>query len=666
MNIKSIILWPKISSNDIRKIDFNMNKISVITGQSQTGKSALIPIIDYCLGSRKCAIPVGIIRDQTKWFGLLLETESSQILLARREPGEQLQTSDMYMEEASSINIINMPSKNCTTKDVKNRLNELAGLSKLNFEGGESNLCFENRPSIRDMTAFEFQPQHIIANPYTLFFKADTYEHQQKLKNYIFPLVIGAIDSRELILIHERKELKKELKTAEREHEEKKSFADSWIAEIKAYYSHAKELGLLPRSPDPLKIASKWDETNYIFHLKRVPESVSDLDIITIKEGNTERAVLELNKLKQEEYDISHSIGYLRLKLSKMEELLFSEKRYENALEIQQKRLEGVGWFSDKINHEFECPFCKSRSKLASDNIKKLIQITEDVVKSTSSVQNSYPILDKEITDIKKDLRKQEKRLNIVRKHRKLLESKSETVKLQRQNLSEIYRFIGRLEQSLRNYDSIQSNGELYQKITDLKDRIRDIERKIDPKKAKRMEKLALDRISEYMSNYAKILGVERPEDPIDLDITNLTIKILSPSNQRKDYLWEIGSGANWMSYHLATLMALHEYFIRLDVNPVPQFLVLDQPSQVYFPERWPLDPNPKNPMTNQEKPTSDDVARTRKIFEALSEGFLRTSGKLQIIVIEHADTITWDGIENINLVERWRDGNALIPPSWE
>ena len=70
--------------------------------------------------------------------------------------------------------------------------------------------------------------------------------------------------------------------------------------------------------------------------------------------------------------------------------------------------------------------------------------------------------------------------------------------------------------------------------------------------------------------------------------------------------------------------------------------------------------------MTNQEDPTSDDIDRTRKIFETLSEGFVRTSGKLQIIVIEHADTITWDGIENINLVERWRDGNALIPPDWE
>lgn len=40
------------------------------------------------------------------------------------------------------------------------------------------------------------------------------------------------------------------------------------------------------------------------------------------------------------------------------------------------------------------------------------------------------------------------------------------------------------------------------------------------------------------------------------------------------------------MGYHIATLLALHEYFVDLKWNPVPQFLIIDQPSQVYFPEK--------------------------------------------------------------------------------
>lgn len=34
-----------------KTIDFDLGKVNVITGASRTGKSAIIPIIDYCLGA---------------------------------------------------------------------------------------------------------------------------------------------------------------------------------------------------------------------------------------------------------------------------------------------------------------------------------------------------------------------------------------------------------------------------------------------------------------------------------------------------------------------------------------------------------------------------------------------------------------------------------------
>jgi hypothetical protein len=55
----------------------------------------------------------------------------------------------------------------------------------------------------------------------------------------------------------------------------------------------------------------------------------------------------------------------------------------------------------------------------------------------------------------------------------------------------------------------------------------------------------------------------------------------------------EIGSGVNWVGYHLLALLALHRYFIEKR-RPVPAFLILDQPSQVYFPPD-PLDADKGN-----------------------------------------------------------------------
>ncbi|WP_292528801.1 hypothetical protein, partial [Mesorhizobium sp.] len=62
--------------------------VNVITGASKTGKSAVIPIIDYCLASGKCSIPVGTIRKSCSWFGIIVDTLEGKKLLARREPGE--------------------------------------------------------------------------------------------------------------------------------------------------------------------------------------------------------------------------------------------------------------------------------------------------------------------------------------------------------------------------------------------------------------------------------------------------------------------------------------------------------------------------------------------------------------------------------------------------
>ena len=67
--ILKIILWPKDPGLDPRVIDFLPGRINVITGESATGKSTLTWIIDYCLGSDKCSIPVGLIRELTGWFG---------------------------------------------------------------------------------------------------------------------------------------------------------------------------------------------------------------------------------------------------------------------------------------------------------------------------------------------------------------------------------------------------------------------------------------------------------------------------------------------------------------------------------------------------------------------------------------------------------------------
>ena len=47
--IEKIVLWSKKIQYAFKTVDFEIEKVNIITGASRTGKSAIIPIIDYCL-----------------------------------------------------------------------------------------------------------------------------------------------------------------------------------------------------------------------------------------------------------------------------------------------------------------------------------------------------------------------------------------------------------------------------------------------------------------------------------------------------------------------------------------------------------------------------------------------------------------------------------------
>src|SRR6266446_1202927 len=153
--VKEIVLRPRNPAFPPRRVSFAPGKVTVISGASRTGKSAVIPIIDYCLAAHDCSIPVKTIRDACSWFGVVVKTGAGEKLFARREPAAHRSTDEMFLMEA--VELSDLPqtvAKNTTADNVRRLLDELAGLSKLDFAAGESQGGFEGRPSFRDQSAF--------------------------------------------------------------------------------------------------------------------------------------------------------------------------------------------------------------------------------------------------------------------------------------------------------------------------------------------------------------------------------------------------------------------------------------------------------------------------------------------------------------------------------
>jgi hypothetical protein len=141
--------------------------------------------------------------------------------------------------------------------------------------------------------------------------------------------------------------------------------------------------------------------------------------------------------------------------------------------------------------------------------------------------------------------------------------------------------------------------------------------------------------------------------------------------------LWEIGSGAKWLAYHVATSVALHQLFRGLRIDHVPTFVVYDQPSQVYFPRHVGPDRSETSGDAGSDEGTTDsdsagearfrdeDVTQVRKVFQVLSDAVRTAEGKWQAIILDHAGGDVWGGVPGVHSVEDWHSGETLVPREW-
>lgn len=138
LSILKLIIWPKDIRKEPRILCFKPGSINYITGASRSGKSAIIEIIDYCLGSGGCSIPkIGPIRRTSSWYGLLISTVEGEKLLARRDPDEQISTDDYHIVEGTTIELPDVPQKMVIEimqkeyyKDLQEYLNQIQILTK--------------------------------------------------------------------------------------------------------------------------------------------------------------------------------------------------------------------------------------------------------------------------------------------------------------------------------------------------------------------------------------------------------------------------------------------------------------------------------------------------------------------------------------------------------
>jgi hypothetical protein len=502
------------------------------------------------------------------------------------------------------------------------------------------------------LAAFVFQPQNIVANPDVLFYKADTTEHREKLRT-IFPYVLGAMTPELLAKRWEMDQVQRDLRRLERELSAQAQATARWRAELQAWILEARQLGLVAED----EVIEARQESDLIAILRdAVAKSSNAAEVTGVAIEESSR---EASDLDREEAAVALHLGEVRARMEKMIRLRATVDEYTGTLQKQRERL-GVSRWLRELQHDESCPLCGGQFENAQHELDLLCDALAEVEASARQMSPVPAAFDRELVQVRADVRRHTDQLQAVRHRRRRLEERSSRASENAWQRSAVDRFLGRAEQALSMFASPIEDKEAVENAEKLRTRLEELRAELSEAGIRSRIRTALARVSAFMARVVPLLDAERPGDPAELHIDDLTIRVTGQSG-RADYLWEIGSGANWLSYHVASTLALHELFMEQRASPVPGMLVYDQPSQVYFPQTLAREPR----LGDDPQLRDEDVAAVRKVFEVFGRSVRAAKGGLQVIVLDHAGSDVWGNVPGVHLVEEWRGGLALVPETW-
>lgn len=638
MQINEIVIYSKTDKK--RTIELETGTTNIITGKSGTGKSALIDIVEYCLGRTTCHVPTGVIRDNVSWFGLLLTVRKEKIFIARENPGRQGTTNKAFFLRGGNITSPDkIKESNTTSETLVDNLTEIIEISP-NLNVPPPNQT--RRPlsaNIKHALFYCFQKQGEIASEQVLFHRQSEPHTTQDIKDTL-PYFLGSIQENALALEQELVIARRELFIAERALKEAELIKGDEISQSSSLIEEARRVGIIPFDKKPetsadrkkfLKLISKWTP-------EKIPSNYTD--VVEELQGEL---IKTQEKIRKKEYEL--------LSIQKFANELTG---YSKELQHQKYRLESIKLY-DQDEEGHVCPLCSADLTSKVPNITKMTKSLSSLEKDLEQTNKEKPVLRKNIAKIEGEL--SELRLEFQQKQKDLqvlIQRQEPVSKIRDQNIIRA-QIVGRVNFWLENVRLTDESSELKKDYDTKLKRVSELEKKLDNESKKDRLESTLNLINDQITKYARELELEHSQFPVRLQYSNANIVI--DKDDDKVPLMDIGSGENLLGYHLATMFALHGYFVK-HKRPIPNFIMLDQPSQVYFP----MDLIRKR-GGDMQSVTDEDREKMMKFYRFIFKVAKKLAPNFQIIITEHAD---FDDEEfNSHVRERWRKGKALVPLDW-
>ena len=640
MQVKAIILYHRDGRQ--RELPFRLGTVNIITGASRTGKSSIIHILDYCLGRSTFKIPEGAIRDTVAWYGLLLQLDDSQVFIAKPPPRDQAITqSQAYLLTGATVTPPPLESLRLETNDtaITSYLSKVLGIGPnqtMPASGSEA----DNFQATFDHTKYYlFQNQSLTANSEVLFWRQAEEANARHIR-LTMPYFLGAQSEDKLQLSDKLNQARKLLKELQNRQAEANAVANRQNQRSRIFIEEARAVGLVSDQVPDVQLNAV---------LRQLNNWQPDQPTSGVAESPLEKEQALLRNL-------NFQFNEKRKQIREAESHIENYGSYQNAATAHAARLSVVKIFGSDEDHNSQCPLCSSKLSALPPSVTALSSAFNRMQAQLSTVQRERPQLQKYLAGLREQLETIRPGIRAAEERIAALTSQETAATRLRDKNVQIGRVVGRISLYLESVAALAPDSNLQTRIANGLRYISELEAQLDPEEERSLLESCLNIIGVSMTQWAAFLRLEYAGSPYRIDLKKLTVVV--DARDRIIPMDKIGSAENWLGCHLIALLALHEFFINRK-RPVPNFLCLDQPSQVYFPTK-----EAYLSFDGNSGASGGDIQAVDRMFELL----FRVTGELapnfQVIVVEHAN------LENSQfqdgLVEApWSSSNALIPLDW-
>jgi len=647
MKIRSIHVYSHTGQR--RDLQFKVDGLNVITGRSSTGKSALSEIIEYCMGRSSFNVPEGIIRDKVAWFAVIYQFEKDQVLVAKPTPsGGGASCSMAMLRRGAQLQVPEFKDLVLNTDDdsIVELLSRLLGIPENRTEVALEHSRDSYDANVKHTFYYLFQKQGLVANKDQLFYRQNEPFQPQAIRDTL-PILLG-------ISSHDRYELESKLRIAQRDLrisnkklEQARDAVDTSHEQAIGLYSEAKTVGVIGNTDENPNAGGIIDALRSALSWK--PETLPDDDgnRISLLED-------ELVQLRQDRRDTQARIDAARQ---------FAKRAggYESEAAEQIDRLASIKALpKNPDSGEWQWPFSERNLALESPVAVVLLNELESLDKELRIATGQRPKLEAylaELADkadrIAGDIKQKEAELSAAI-------SANEVIAQMGTRNNAAARVVGRISLFLETLLPNEDLAKLEAENRRLKNKVKQLEGQVGADDSNERLTSILNNISAQVSRFIQRFnpGDEFGLYPARLSLPQLTIVFDRP--ERPVPMARTGGGENHLAYHLSALLALH-LFAAQNNRPIPRFLLIDQPTQVYFPSEQLY----KDAGGSVQKTEADaDLDAVRRLFELLLKFTQEDVPGFQLIVTEHAN-LRDQWFQDALVEKPWTKPPALVPEDW-